>query len=160
MKDQTDKLDQLGIDAFQVNSGLTKAEADEALARARAGAEFVLTTPERLAADPEFVDALKRNTIDRFVVDEAHCVSRWGHDFRPAFADLKAIIERLGHPPVLALTATATPAVVDDIVASLGMRDGADRQHRHLPSQPAPRSTPDAERGRQAGATRRSAAIC
>jgi len=122
MKDQTDKLDSLGIDASQVNSGLTKAEADEALARARNGAEFVLTTPERLASDPEFVDTLKRNTVDRFVVDEAHCVSRWGHDFRPAFQELKAVIERLGHPPVLALTATATPEVVQDIVASLGMR--------------------------------------
>jgi ATP-dependent DNA helicase RecQ len=123
MKDQTDKLDGLGIEASQMNSALTKSESDASMLRIRGGSEFVLTTPERLANDPEFVETLKRNPIDRFVVDEAHCVSQWGHDFRPAFVELKQVIERLGHPPVLALTATATPAVVDDIVASLGLRD-------------------------------------
>jgi ATP-dependent DNA helicase RecQ len=123
MKDQTDKLNGRGIDASQVNSALTKAEAAETLEHIRDGAEFVLTTPERLAGDPAFIETLKRHPIDRFVVDEAHCVSQWGHDFRPAFVELKAVIERLGHPPVLALTATATPAIVDDIVASLGLRD-------------------------------------
>jgi ATP-dependent DNA helicase RecQ len=123
MKDQTDKLQAVGIDASQLNSALTKAEVDESLQRLRDGGEFVFTTPERLNNDAAFVDMLKQNTIDRIVVDEAHCVSQWGHDFRPAFAELRQVIERLGHPPVLALTATATPAVIDDIVATLGLRD-------------------------------------
>jgi ATP-dependent DNA helicase RecQ len=123
MKDQTDKLDGFGIPASQLNSALTRTEVQESMDRLRDGGEFVFTTPERLAGDASFVEMLKQNVIDRFVVDEAHCVSQWGHDFRPAFAELKQVIERLGHPPVLALTATATPAVVDDIVASLGLRD-------------------------------------
>jgi ATP-dependent DNA helicase RecQ len=123
MKDQTDKLSALGIDASQVNSALTTREASESLDAIRTRrAEFVLTTPERLANDPEFVTALGRNPIDFIVVDEAHCVSQWGHDFRPAYLDLHTAIERLGHPPVLALTATATPQVIDDIVQALGLR--------------------------------------
>ena len=123
MKDQTDKLGDLGIDASQLNSALTKKEGDASLARIRGGSEFVFTTPERLANDADFLQMLSRQTIDRFVVDEAHCVSQWGHDFRPAFLELRNVIGRLGQPPILALTATATPTVIDDIVSLLGMRD-------------------------------------
>jgi len=123
MKDQTDKLQAAGIEASQLNSALTKAEVDQSLQRLRDGGEFVFTTPERLNNDSAFVDVLSQNTIDRIVIDEAHCVSQWGHDFRPAFAELSQVIERLGHPPVLALTATATPAVIDDIVSTLGLRN-------------------------------------
>jgi ATP-dependent DNA helicase RecQ len=124
MKDQTDKLGLLGIDASQVNSGLRAAEASESLNRIRRRrAEFILTTPERIAGDAGFLDTLSRQTIDFVVVDEAHCVSQWGHDFRPSYLEIKRAIERLGHPPVLALTATATPDVVDDIVRSLGLRE-------------------------------------
>ena len=122
MKDQKDKLQELGVESSQLNSALTKAEERESLERLRSGSEFVFTTPERLSTDTAFVDMLRQHTIDRFVVDEAHCVSQWGHELRPAFIELKDVIERLGHPPVLALTATATPAVIDDIVGSLGLR--------------------------------------
>jgi len=123
MKDQVEKLEHRGLDASQINSTLTKSEIDDAIEQIeREEAEFVFTTPERIA-DPEFLDTLKAADVDLFVVDEAHCVSQWGHDFRPAFAELRQVIERLGHPPVLALTATATPAVIDDIVTTLGLRD-------------------------------------
>jgi ATP-dependent DNA helicase RecQ len=123
MKDQTDKLTGCGIDTSQVNSALTSQEAIQSLDQIRNHrAEFVLTTPERLT-NPEFLATLSCNRIDFVVVDEAHCVSQWGHDFRPAFAELRHAIARLGHPPVLALTATATDRVVSDIVETLGLRD-------------------------------------
>src|SRR2546421_4568574 len=87
-------------------------------------AEFLLTTPERLN-DPAFLKTLSGKTIDLFVVDEAHCISQWGHDFRPAFLGLGEVAKQLGRPPILALTATAPPQVVDDIVKHLGMADAA-----------------------------------
>jgi ATP-dependent DNA helicase RecQ len=125
MKDQTDKLATMGIAVSQVNSALPAREATSSIERIRnRAAEFVLTTPERLA-DPSFTATLARNHIDFVVVDEAHCVSQWGHDFRPAFLAIKDVITELGHPPVLALTATATPDVTTDIVAALGLRDPA-----------------------------------
>src|SRR5438067_2662366 len=124
MKDQTDKLSELGLDASQLNSALTPREETASLDAIRSrDSEFVLTTPERLASDPDFVSALRRNPIDFVVVDEAHCVSQWGHDFRPAFLAIKNAITELGHPPVLALTATATREVTSDIVAALGLQD-------------------------------------
>ena len=84
--------------------------------------EFVFVTPERLM-QPEFLERLKTNLIDVFVIDEAHCISHWGHDFRPSYLHLRAALEALGNPRVLALTATATPAVVDDIRRQLGRDD-------------------------------------
>ena len=122
MKDQVDKLVSLGVRARQVNSAVDAGELSAALDAIRAGdVEFVFATPERLA-DPDFVTLLAAHDVDLFVVDEAHCVSEWGHDFRPAFMELKGAIRKLDAPPVLALTATATEAVVADITKHLGLR--------------------------------------
>ncbi len=123
MKDQVDKLQELGIDAVQVNSTLTPREETQVLEEIRRNQrEFVFVTPERLA-QPEFLETLRRNTIDVFVIDEAHCISQWGHDFRPDYLRLREAIEALGNPPVLALTATATPDVVEDIMRQLGREE-------------------------------------
>ncbi|HWI14120.1 MAG TPA: RecQ family ATP-dependent DNA helicase, partial [Burkholderiales bacterium] len=120
MKDQADKLDAAGVHTAQVNSTLTeREEASELKSIAGTRREIVFTTPERLA-DPEFIAALKRNTIDLFVVDEAHCISQWGHDFRPAFLEIGTALQALGDPQLLALTATATGNVVDDVRTELG----------------------------------------
>ncbi|HEV7517181.1 MAG TPA: ATP-dependent DNA helicase RecQ, partial [Thermoanaerobaculia bacterium] len=120
MKDQVDKLHELGIEAAQVNSTLTASEESETIeAIEKEQRDFIFTTPERLA-QPEFLTTLKTNRIDIFVIDEAHCISEWGHDFRPAYLSLRQAIEALGNPPVLALTATATEQVVEDILERLG----------------------------------------
>jgi ATP-dependent DNA helicase RecQ len=125
MKDQSDKLQALGLDAPQLNSALPKSETEDSLDQIEDGADFIFTTPERLTTDADFVATLAAQKIDHVVVDEAHCVSQWGHDFRPAFVELKRVFKALGHPPILALTATATDAVVEDIIHSLGMRKPA-----------------------------------
>jgi ATP-dependent DNA helicase RecQ len=123
MKDQVDKLRELGIDAAQVNSTLTAKEETEVLEQiGKEQREFVFVTPERLA-QPGFLETLRSNRIDVFVIDEAHCISQWGHDFRPSYLQLRTAIEALGNPPVLALTATATPEVVEDILRQLGRED-------------------------------------
>jgi len=115
MKDQLEKLGELGIRAVQVNSSLTAEEERTALAAiAGAECEIVFCTPERLVT-AEFVDVLKGVKIALVVIDEAHCISQWGHDFRPAYLEMAGAIEALDRPPVLALTATATEDVVDDI---------------------------------------------
>ncbi|HEX3130588.1 MAG TPA: ATP-dependent DNA helicase RecQ [Thermoanaerobaculia bacterium] len=123
MKDQVDKLRELGIDAAQVNSTLSSSEEAEVLEEIRKEQrEFVFVTPERLA-QPGFLETLRSNKIDVFVIDEAHCISQWGHDFRPSYLQIRTAVEALGNPPVLALTATATPEVVEDILRQLG-REG------------------------------------
>jgi ATP-dependent DNA helicase RecQ len=115
MKDQTEKLGELGLEAAQVNSALDAEEERRAIAGLEnSTSDFVLTTPERLAM-PEFLETLREAAIDFVVVDEAHCISQWGHDFRPAFLKIADALALLGEPPVLALTATATPEVADDI---------------------------------------------
>jgi RecQ family ATP-dependent DNA helicase len=123
MKDQQDKLQAQGVDALAVHSHLTTREAravDEAIASG--GGDILYVTPERFR-DREFFEMLLQRTVSLFVVDEAHCVSQWGHDFRPDYLTLGAVVRRLGRPPVLALTATATAEVRDDIVRQLAMRE-------------------------------------
>jgi len=122
MKDQADKLLELGLDAVEMNSTITgRVEADAIEQITDQRSDFVFTTPERMAS-PEFLETLKSATIDFVVIDEAHCISQWGHDFRPAYLALKQALKELGNPPVLALTATATEEVVDDIRRQLGRR--------------------------------------
>jgi len=123
MKDQVDHLVDNGVWAVGMNSTLSPLElraAEKDIVQGRAS--IVYTTPERLA-DPGFRDLLRARHVALFVVDEAHCVSQWGHDFRPDYLALREAIDDLGSPPVMALTATATPDVVEDILAQLRMPD-------------------------------------
>lgn len=123
IKDQADKLAELEVCAVQVNSSLSADEERSALEAISNGkAEFVFTTPERLA-NAEFAALLKAQKIDLLVIDEAHCISQWGHDFRPAYLELREAIRELQVPSVLALTATARPDVIEDIRTGLGLAD-------------------------------------
>ncbi|HEX8089841.1 MAG TPA: RecQ family DEAD/DEAH box helicase, partial [Blastocatellia bacterium] len=123
MKDQVEKLQELGLGAAQVNSALTQREQNQTIERiGEEKSEFVFTTPERLT-DQAFIDTLRKNEIDLFVIDEAHCLSEWGHDFRPSYLNLGEALRAVGRPPVLALTATATEEVVEDIKKRLGLTD-------------------------------------
>jgi ATP-dependent DNA helicase RecQ len=125
MKDQLEKLEALGIRAAQVNSSLNREEEQAALDGIRSTFhEIVFCTPERLAS-AEFLAVLREVKIALVVIDEAHCISQWGHDFRPAYLEMAASIDALGKPPVLALTATAT----EDVVADIGKQLGRARLH-------------------------------
>ena len=121
MKDQAGKLEEAGVAAEQLNSAVKASEQDASMERiADARSDIVFATPERLA-DPEFRAALAAQGVALLVVDEAHCISQWGHDFRPAYLEIGAAIEALGHPTLLALTATATAEVIADIRHQLGV---------------------------------------
>ena len=121
MRDQFDKLSALGLDAVQINSAIPAGELRRARARVgRRTVEFVFTTPEQLAND-DVTTLLAGGAVDLLVIDEAHCISQWGHDFRPAYLDAVSKVRTLGSPTVLALTATATPDVVTDIERHLGV---------------------------------------
>jgi ATP-dependent DNA helicase RecQ len=126
------------LDAVAVNSVQRAAENRAAWEALDAGtAAYVFLAPEQLAAD-EVVERIRAAGPALFVVDEAHCVSEWGHDFRPEYLRLGGVIARLGHPVVIALTATAAPPVRADIVERLGLRDhrevlaSFDRPELHL----------------------------
>ncbi len=140
MKDQVDALCARGIEAAFINASLDR-EAREARYAALAAGRFrlVYVTPERFRK-PEFLAALAARHVPLLAVDEAHCVSEWGHDFRPDYTRLDEIRRRLGDPVTIALTATATPAVQADIVRQLGLEPaamrlfhaGLDRPNLHL----------------------------
>lgn len=119
MKDQTDKLEHLGIEVLRLDSTLTPREEHAALQRLSENRPCIAyVTPERLS-ESRFRVRLASLRVALFVVDEAHCISQWGHDFRPAYLSLGDAVQALGSPPVLALTATAPSRVKDDILAQL-----------------------------------------
>lgn len=109
--------------AYMINSKVGARRERAAWAAFESGAaKFLFLTPEQLARE-EIVERLRQQRPSMFVVDEAHCISAWGHDFRPDYLSLGVTVERLGHPPVVALTATASPHTRDEIVERLGMRN-------------------------------------
>lgn len=122
MRDQCARLTDLGHPAVMLASGGDGSSNRRAIDEIRDGtAKVVFAAPERFASGV-FRQALRTRAIALFVVDEAHCVSEWGHDFRPDYLRLSAVIAELGHPPVMACTATATPKVADEIVGRLELR--------------------------------------
>jgi ATP-dependent DNA helicase RecQ len=122
MKDQVDALQSLGIPATFINSSLTIAEQRDRMDRMSAGEyRLVYVAPERLR-NSLFVEKVRATRIELLAVDEAHCISEWGHDFRPDYARLGQLRERIGKPPTIALTATATPKVRDDVMQQLQLQ--------------------------------------
>ncbi|HEY5719597.1 MAG TPA: RecQ family ATP-dependent DNA helicase, partial [Gammaproteobacteria bacterium] len=128
MKDQVDALVQNGVAAACYNSSLEAAEARRTLARLHAGdLDLLYVAPERLLADG-FLERLDGPQVALFAIDEAHCVSQWGHDFRPEYAQLGVLAARFPGVPRIALTATADPQTREDIVRVLGL----DHAARHV----------------------------
>jgi len=125
MKDQVDQLNHLGLPATVINSSVSREQQRSRLEQAIAGRiKLLYVAPERFQND-EFRAGLARTKVSLFAVDEAHCVSLWGHDFRPDYLRLRPVIRDLHAPPVLALTATATPAVRRDVLVQLGIEGAA-----------------------------------
>ncbi|MDO9680527.1 MAG: DEAD/DEAH box helicase, partial [Bacteroidales bacterium] len=123
MKDQVENLRKKGIKALAVYSGMTSGEIDAAFDNAIYGNyKFLYLSPERLRSDI-FRVRLEKMNVSYLVVDEAHCISEWGYDFRPDYLLIKDVLEITGPIPVIALTATATPKVAADIVEKLGFRE-------------------------------------
>jgi ATP-dependent DNA helicase RecQ len=139
-KDQVDSINAHGnqAEALVINSTQKTSEFEENLAQIEAKcSKFIFLAPEQLRKE-DTIRALENAGISLFVVDEAHCVSEWGHDFRPDYLQLATAIQRLKHPTVLAMTATASPQVREEIVQRLGLKKpkvligGFDRPNIHL----------------------------
>ncbi|WP_367870654.1 DNA helicase RecQ [Luteolibacter sp. Populi] len=125
MKDQVDQLAATGVAATFLNSTLDPQEARERLDAIRSGGfKLVYLAPERLMSGA-FLSEIRRWNVTALAVDEAHCISEWGHDFRPEYRRLRELRQLLPDVPAIALTATATPRVRDDILTQLALRDPA-----------------------------------
>ncbi|MBC8144020.1 MAG: RecQ family ATP-dependent DNA helicase [bacterium] len=123
MKDQVDALERRGVRATTINSTLDFAQLRQRMTDIRYGLyRLVYVAPERFES-ASFLDLMREIPIALFAVDEAHCISEWGHDFRPSYLKIRDAIEALGRPPVIALTATATPYVQQDIIDQLQLRE-------------------------------------
>lgn len=140
MKDQVDGLVKRGIDAAYINSSLTGNERNARYQNIREGKyKLLYVTPERFRKD-EFLACISQRRIDLLAVDEAHCISQWGHDFRPDYSRLQEFRALIHNPTTIALTATATPEVQRDIIDQLGLRsdemhifhEGIERPNLHL----------------------------
>jgi len=143
MKDQVDSLEKVGIPSTFINSSISTQEVDRRLDAVKAGEiRIVYIAPERFY-NQDFIKRLKDLKVSLFAIDEAHCISQWGHDFRPSYVRLKDAIKSTGSPTVVALTATATPEVRDDISRQLGLVDpetvitGFSRPNLHFAVVPA-----------------------
>jgi ATP-dependent DNA helicase RecQ len=123
MKDQVDALQARNLPATFINSSITFEEQKERIRGVRQGKyKLVYVAPERFRS-AHFVETLRTADISLFAVDEAHCISQWGHDFRPDYLRLKEAVEEIGRPQITALTATATPYVRSDIIDQLSLRE-------------------------------------
>ncbi|MCA9734150.1 MAG: ATP-dependent DNA helicase RecQ [Deferribacteres bacterium] len=140
MKDQVDALQRRQIDAAFINSSLTKKSREARYSAVREGKyKLLYVTPERFRKR-EFAELIGKRKIDLLAVDEAHCISEWGHDFRPDYTRLREFREMVGNPTTIALTATATPDVQQDIIFQLGLKpeeitqfhEGIERPNLHL----------------------------
>jgi ATP-dependent DNA helicase RecQ len=137
MKDQVDALSARALPAAFINSTLTSSQVSDRLSKAGRGEiKMLYVAPERFDAGST-AERLKAMGVSLLAIDEAHCISEWGHDFRPSYLRMRAVRDRLGAPPTMALTATATPEVRKDIAAQLALRNptiivtGFDRTNLH-----------------------------
>ncbi len=137
MQDQMAHLDEARIAAARLDSTISATEQAMLEGEIRSGEhDIVLVTPERLQ-NPDHVAPLK-GRVALLVIDEAHCISQWGHDFRPAYLQLAHVRKTLGNPPILALTATAPPHLIEDIRVGLAVQDlhvvqtGIERENLYL----------------------------
>jgi len=140
MKDQVDALKRRGVDAVYINSSLGREKRETRYAALKNGSyRIIYVTPERFRKS-DFTEALSGRRISLLAVDEAHCISEWGHDFRPDYTRIREFRQVLGNPVTIALTATATPEVQKDIIKTLSLEagevkmfhGGIDRPNLHL----------------------------
>ncbi len=139
MRDQVTQLVAMGVKGAYINSSLTPPQMDRVMEKARGGQyRIIYVAPERLHT-PDFLDFAQKAEIAMVTVDEAHCVSQWGHDFRPGYLEIASFLEKLPRRPILsAFTATATQGVREDVLQLLGLHDpliqvtGFDRQNLYF----------------------------